>query len=234
MFSANRQVDIVVYCGGKCGSTTLETTFNKNGFHAIRAHGIHEWNLRFPRGPDIISIINNSKKVYIIDAYRTPIERKISSFFHNITQHVPFYEYISIPNLIEIFNNHFLSHLEEYHPIDEVMQVFDVPPFTEFDFTRGYVMKEHNNMVFIKLLFRDIASWETNLSSIFGRNITLQPDNITSSMNIYTAFKAAYRVPATYLTQLQNDRHFHIFNTPEEQKEYIAKWALKVDTAQGM
>ena len=29
-------VDIFVYCGGKCGSSTLEATFIKHGFKTIR------------------------------------------------------------------------------------------------------------------------------------------------------------------------------------------------------
>ena len=110
------------------------------------------------------------------------------------------------------------------------MRECNVPLFTEFDFTRGYVMKEHNNMVFVKLLFRDIAKWGPMLSEIFGKNITIRANNITFNKDIntrYTAFKAAYRVPVSYLPTLQDDTHFHIFNTPDQQKEYIANWELK-------
>ena len=33
---------------------------------------------------DLINRSSENKKLYIIDSYRTPIERKISSFFQNI------------------------------------------------------------------------------------------------------------------------------------------------------
>uniref|UniRef100_A0A6C0E6V0 Sulfotransferase domain-containing protein n=1 Tax=viral metagenome TaxID=1070528 RepID=A0A6C0E6V0_9ZZZZ len=229
----NYNADVVVYCGGKCGSSTLEATFTKNGYKTIRAHGIKDWNTRFPNGPGIMSIIKDNsrwKKIYIIDAYRTPIERKISSFFQNIAKHVPEYARLSLTELINIFNTRFLSTLEKHHSIDEVMHEFNVPLFTEFDFNNGYVMKEHNNMVFVKILFRDISKWGQILCSIFGRNIPIHSDNITVNKGIntlYTAFKAAYRLPASYLPTLDNDSHFHIYNTPDEQEKYIAYWKLK-------
>jgi hypothetical protein len=229
----DNNADIIVYCGGKCGSSTLEATFKKNGYKTIRAHGINDWNARFPNGPGIMNIIKDNsrrKKIFIIDAYRTPIERKISSFFQNIEKHVPQYARLSLAELIHIFNTRFLSTIEEQHSIDEVMHKFNVPLFREFDFTNGYVMKEHKNMVFVKILFRDIAKWGQILRSIFGRNIPIYSDNITVNKGIntlYTAFKAAYRLPASYLLSLDNDKHFHIYNTPDEQQKYIAYWELK-------
>ena len=232
-YEAYVNVDIFVYCGGKCGSSTLEATFIKHGFKTIRVHGINDWVERYPKGPGIMSIIKeNSKrrKIYIIDAYRTPIERQISAFFQNIERYVPTYEQLSITGLINIFDRQFLSKIEGFHSIDEVMREYNVPLFTEFDFNRGYVMKEHNNVVFVKLLFRDIAKWGPILSEIFGRNITIQANNITFTKDIntrYNAFKAAYRVPASYLPTLQDDKHFQTFNTPDQQKEYIANWKLK-------
>ena len=31
-------LDIIVYCGGKCGSSTLHTTFKKNGYTSYKIH----------------------------------------------------------------------------------------------------------------------------------------------------------------------------------------------------
>ena len=85
-------VDVISMTSGKCGSTTLKTTFLKNGYKSIKTHSIDDFKKQYD---GLIELINNSskyKKVYLIDVYRTPIERKISSFFQNIKNHIPDYK----------------------------------------------------------------------------------------------------------------------------------------------
>jgi hypothetical protein len=228
--------EVVIYCGGKCGSKTLQSTFRNSGFSCIHTHGINEWRLTHPELGDVIDYLRNkskTKRVYIIDSYRTPIERKISSFFENIATHVPNYASLPLATLIHIFNEQYLNILEDYHPIDEVMNAFQVPLFTEFDFEKGYVMREEGNIVFIKLLFRDISKWSSILSTIFKQDIKLRSANLTVGKRIsslYELFKSKYRVPALYIDTIWTDEQFKIFTSAEEQIEYVANWAAKVDT----
>ena len=55
--------------------------------------------------------MKTKKEIYIIDSYRTPIERKISSFFQNVLSD-------STQNIIDNFNKDYLFYIEEYHSIN--------------------------------------------------------------------------------------------------------------------
>ena len=227
---SNDNIDILVAVGGKCGSSTLRNTFTMNGFRTIKVHSRANFHAQFSYD-GLIDCINASsidKKLYIIDSYRTPIERKISSFFQNIHYHVPDYENKTCDELISIFNEKFLHSIAELHTINEIMDEYDVEPFQSFDFTNQYIQKTKGNLVFVKILFKDISSWDTILGSILNKNITIYDENLTSSKptnSIYVEFKQKYKVPITYLHNLiDKDKEFKIYNTKDEMEEYIDKW----------
>jgi hypothetical protein len=244
----NDSFDIYIFCGGKCGGSTLANTFYKFGYKTIHMHRINNLgffsdknikNLNFKqqlRNSEltILNLINNdskNKKIYIIDSYRTPIERKISSFFQNIKTHVPNYEIISINDIINIFNDKFLYNLENYHSINEVMNKFNVPLFLTFDFENKYNIFVKNNITFVKILFKDISQWDRILSNLLKKKITLQPYNETDKKDInkiYVEFKKHYRVPKKFINNyLINDKEFKIYNTQKQQEDYINKWNLR-------
>ena len=227
-------IDIFVYCGGKCGGSTLINTFYKNEYKTLHLHTINckgflnyiDFNIN-----DIHDILNEScknKDIYIIDSYRTPIERKISSFFQNISLDIPNYESLSVEEIIDVFNRHFITYSEEYHPINEPLLHYDIPLFTKFDFEKKYNIVKKDNKIFIKILFKDIKEWDKILSEIFGKEIIIYPLNLTENKDVYELyqkFKSLYKVPKTYIDNvLMNDTEFKIYNTKEEQEEYIKKW----------
>ena len=230
--------DIFVCCGGKCGGTTLAYTFHQNGYKTTHLHSSKHLG-NFKSSIDVnhtFDIINASKQkgpIYIIDSYRTPIERKISSFFNNIsTLHLPNYKKCKLRDIIYFFNNKKLKVLEEYHSINEIMEYYNVPLFEEFDFKHGYNIVKKDNINFIKLRFNDINKWDKILSEIFKRNISIVSDNISDNKEyskIYTAFKKYYFIPREYFnTNLPNDINFKIYNTEEEQQEYYKKWEQRL------
>ena len=150
--------DVFVYCGGKCGSMSLYETFIKNGYKCCQTHGNEYWINTLKKDFPIFDYINKSsetKKVYIIDCYRTPIERTISSFFQNICLFLPNYKDLKIKELIDYFNNNLLL-IENYHPINEVLKYYNLPQFDTFNFEKKYNIIEKDNKVFIKILFDDI------------------------------------------------------------------------------
>lgn len=229
-----KDIETFVYCGGKCGSKTLYHTLEKSlhvhsniNFQKIVLHGEKEIS--------IFDIINynriNKKQIYIIDSYRTPIERKISSFFENIRNHLPNYKELSIESIIDYFNAKLLVRLEEYHSIDEAFKYFRVEPFSKFDFEKKYIAENYENITFIKIRFQEINEWEDILSKIFNRPIIMINRNLTQTkeiFNLYTEFKKLYKVPKSYIhNQLANDAQFKIYNSQKEQYEYINKWLLK-------
>ena len=224
--------DIFVYCGGKCGSTTLHNTFLKNNYKTMHLHSNDYYKYSLNKKDDIYNLIdlssNNKDQIYIIDSYRLPIERKISSFFQNISIHLPEYKNMSIKELIDFFNTHLFYELEEYHSINEVLIYYNIPLFNNFDFKKKCNIKKHKNIQFIKVLFKDINNWNKIFSNIFKKKITIHPGNLTCNKidnDIYIQFKEQYKVPKNYITDiLPNDREFKIYNTKEEQNIYINKW----------
>ena len=227
----NTVYDVFVYCGGKCGGSTLNNTFNMNGMKSFHVHGNGYIRNQLKLDMNVFDIIDFSrknKKVYIIDSYRTPIERKISSFFQNITIHIPDYMNYSVDELINIFNDKYLMNLEEYHSINEIMRHYNISIFDKFDFNKGYIMKEVDNIVFVKILFNDIIKWETILSEIFDKKIILHSVNLTENKEtgkLYKEFKSKYKVLSKYLDRMEKeDKMFRIFNTVQQQESYISYW----------
>ena len=223
--------NVFVYCGGKCGSSTLQNTFANNNYEAIHAHGYMEFtsnNITYT----IYDLMNVSAKkyetIYIIDSYRTPIERKISSFFQNIQAHLSKYKDLTLTELIIFFNTNCIYTLEGYHTINQGLTHYQVPLFTTFDFEKGYNLIKKDNKVFIKILFKDIDKWDTILSNIFQKTITIYSDNLTQNKPnylLYKEFLKEYKVPKAYLEHLKvNDTEFKIYNSKSAQKAYLTKW----------
>ena len=261
-YSLYNNLDVFVYCGGKCGSTTLQTTFEKNGYRPIHIHRnkqFHTVNLKnyqktnplqrskYPiqngnllfSSFDVIRYNKQCKNhIYVIDSYRTPIERKISSFFQNIEGHIPNYKFISVEKLIEIFNKTFIYEIEEYHSIDEVFDYFGLPKFITFDFEKKYNVVQTKKITFIKIRFSEIDQWGPILSEIFGKTIKIHSDNLTEDKpiyDLYIEFKLKYRVPEKYLREfLLKDENFKIYNSEEEQSKYIEKWENAVVLKNGV
>ena len=224
------EMDVICLTGGKCGSTTLYNTLKENGFECIKVHNKSSFEIQF-KYDGLIDLINRSsenKKLYIIDSYRTPIERKISSFFQNIGKHVPSYKNKRCEELIDIFNTKYLDILEEYHSINPIMEEYGVEPFNTFDFKKKYVIKKEGNLIFIKLLFSNISNWGDNLSEIFNKKIIIYKSNLSKNKEcypIYNKFKLMYKTKKSYINNIRkNDKQFRIFNTQEQQDIYINKY----------
>lgn len=225
--------DIFICCGGKCGGTTLANTFNKNGYKTTHLHsskhlGNFKSNIDINHTFDIIDESCKQKKIYILDSYRNPIERKISCFFQKIKQYLPNYQDLSMEELTKYFNNNILtSCVAEHHPINEFLQKYDIPLFNKFNFKRHYNIAEKNNIVFVKILFSDISEWDKILSEVFNNKIVIYPANLTQEKemgNLYKQFKDQYRIPRSYLNIVKNDTEFQIYNKPYEQHKYLNMW----------
>ena len=229
--SLPNDLDIICLIGGKCGSTTLNYTLKSSGFKMIehihsKLHFIKLFN--HDGLLDLIKKCSSNKKLYIIDSYRTPIERKISSFFQHMHQKIPNYKNKNIEELINIFNTEYLNKIEEYHPLDSIMRELGSDSFNSFDFNKRYVKKEKGNLIFIKILFSDLKDWGEILSEIFNKKIIIQKKNLSQDKEyhlIYEEFKKKYKTTEYYLNNiLRNDKYFKIYNTKEQQEKYIEKY----------
>lgn len=229
--------NVFIFCGGKCGGTTLATTFEKNDFsvthlHSLKTKGIFFSNINCNNTIEVLEkSCEKYENVFIIDVYRTPIERKISSFFQNISNYLPDYNNLSIQEIIDYFNNNLLCALENYHPIDQILNHYNIPLFNNFDFEKKYNMFKQDNKIFIKLLFKDIDEWSNILSTIFNKNIVIHNNNMTRNKPIYKLYKQFnenYNVPKSYINDyLISDKTFNIYNTKIQQDNYINMWVKK-------
>lgn len=99
-------LEILIFCGGKCGGTTLSKTLDLNGYNILHKHGFNCYGLYRNKFRNEFEMnYNNNFEDYIknfkddliiIVSYRTPIERKISSFFQNISVNCPNYKSMEI------------------------------------------------------------------------------------------------------------------------------------------
>lgn len=128
--------------------------------------------------------------------------------------------------LIKIFNDKHLNQ-ENYHPLNNIMEHYDLNKFENFDFDRCYNIIEKDNKVFIKIRFDDINNWSGILSKIMGKNINMHPDNLTKhkkSSTLYYTFKNNYKPPDYYIDNVRKDEEFKIYNNYKQNADYIYKW----------
>lgn len=221
--------DIIVFCGGKCGSSTIANTFIRDGLKVLHCHSNEDYLtneniVNETKIKDIKKLIisQTKSKVFIIDSYRDPIERLISSFFQNISYHIGdnynMYDLIVLYHFI--FNNRLI---EDYHPLDE----FFPELFFISDFNGKYIKIDNGNLTFIKLRFKDINLWNEYLSEIIGRDVHIVDDNLSinkSYYEFYEKFKREIVIPRTMLHWAINSKYFCKYNSPEERLKYYNKW----------
>lgn len=231
------EIDVFVWCGGKCGGSTLRATFEEAGLRVLHTHGPVHFNAAVVRRPDVnlFDVFDHAARtrprVLVVDAYRLPIERKISSFFQNIEQHVPSYRRLPLPRLMEVFNERFLGILEGHHPINRIFDHCGLPRFDSFDFARGCNVARHGTVEFVKLRFADIADWGRILSGVLNRPIVIRSENRTELKpvyDLYRRFLAASRLPEGFLDRhVASDEEFLIHTTAAERDAYLESWRAR-------
>ena len=228
------KTQIFVFCSAKTGSTHLHNLFSKK-YNSLHVHGNSGYRRR-KGSTDLKDLIlhcsNTQEEIYVIDSYREPIERKIASFWQNISTHVPNWNEIEAEELIQIFNDKYIYRIEEYHSYKESFDYFNIPYIESFDFSKQFYSTKHNNITFIKLRLKDSKNWVNILNNNFNFGLS-EMDKISNNATNkpyskkYAEFNEKYRVPVKFLESLKNDREFFIFNTDEEREIYLEKWYEK-------
>lgn len=231
---------IFVYTPPKVGSTTLVSSLRLSlgkNFNIIHIHdevmlsvltGITDVKIN-----DIINyLLNNGKKIYVIDVYRTPIERKMSEFFEKISpyhfnnseENINSY---SIERIIDRFNKVF-PHLENG---DHYFDNYNIQNIISFDFENKYTIQEQNNAIYIKLRLCDSHLWSNILSKIFQTDIILITDYKTESKSIgqlYKKFKSEYKIPINFYNEIQNCKYLNFYYNEKERNNYLEAWKSKL------
>jgi len=218
------KTQIYINCGGKSGSKTLEKTLSQY-YNCLHTHGNFYFQKYILKNTDytlydaIQKSMEHFDNVYVIDSYRTPIERAISSCFQNK------------PNTtLENFNYNLLIG-ENYSCLEEILYEFKLPPVYKFDYEKKHFFTKYKNLNIIKLRLSDINEWNKILTSIFKRPINIIPDNLSKNKKYYDNyihFLNNIKIPTKYFQCLINSREFKIFNEKQEQLEYVKKWSSHI------
>jgi hypothetical protein len=239
-------VQYFVFCSNKTGSTTLyESLRKKFGDDSVmQAHGDKYFkkrtNSQYGNLKDLV--INNSKKfnkIYIIDSYREPIDRCIALFFQDIYKHCPNWRSMTVDDLINFFNEKkYLYFLDSYHSYQRSWGYFDISTDVKFDFEKGYITRQQENIVFVKTRLKEAYRWDKIFSEIFNTDIKFDYHNDSKNKdyyNKYLEFKEKYKLPIEvkkqflYVTKNSIKKSWYEmmkFMTKEEIKNYLERWEL--------
>lgn len=237
---------ILLYCPSKVGSTSIVTSIRisaSDKFFVFHSHKekIIEINNEVTNNINVKDLIANTsiynkatgrqRKIYIIDIYRTSIERKISDFF----QYIGEYHFNNseenllkypIEKIIKRFNDIYTG-LEN---IDYFNKKFEIEPIKKFDFEKKYFKYEKDGVTYIKLRLSDSKLWGSILSEILGTKITMVYDYSTENKKIgelYKKFKEKYLLPYNYFNLAIICPQLKLYYTREERTEYLSNWNKK-------
>ena len=233
---------IFIYTPPKVGSTTLMTSFRISMGKTYNILHIHDevmmsvlTNIHNITIMDLIQFIANQKKqVFVIDVYRTPIERKMSEFFekigvlhfNNTYENVAKY---SIKKTTDRFNYVFPYLGQGDHYFDKYL--IDEP--CAFDFDKKYTIQEINNVKFIKLRLCDSSEWGSILSKIMYTKVVIIVDYQTIDKTIgdlYNKFKKEYKIPSNFLSLISNCKYFNFYYSASERHNYLKSWESKISS----
>lgn len=230
---------VFVYSAPKVGSTSIVSSLRIFGIDKIDIIHIHD--------EDMLKMLINvknvtinemilfnkylGKDVYVINVYRSPIERKISAFFekigsyhfNNSDQEVNTY---NITKVINRFNNIFPWISLGDHFIDR----YNIKIPDKFDHNNKYILLNENGIKYITLRLKDSNQWGPILTNIFGFNIHIIKDYESSNKPIkelYNFFKQTYTIPTNLLNEIMNDKYLKYYYSDDELTRYYSDWLNK-------
>jgi hypothetical protein len=239
----NKNTLIFIYTPPKVGSTTLVTSFRISCARRVNVLHIHDENML-----SIITGIKNNnnvtvneliyynasigKTVYVIDVYRTPIERKISEYFELITS----YHFNTTDNnignyKIELLIKRFNSLFPFVGNGDYFFDKYDIDIPENFDFENKYLLVEKNNVKYIKLRLCDSNEWSKILSNILNMDIVIVKDYQTENKiigDVYMKFNEQYQIPENLFETIIQCKYFNYYSSEIEKQNYLNKWNSKI------
>jgi len=233
---------IFIYCPPKVGSTSLVSFLRIFASHKYVVLHIHD-ELMLKVLTNITNVtVNNiiqynasqGREVFAIDIYRPPIERKMSHFFEELS---PVHFNNSEENLNTYGVDKIISRFNRVFPYigvgDHFLEKYGIhsSEIPAFNFTDKMMFVEKNGVKYIKLRLKDSSSWGETLSALLKTEIIIRPDHETEKKplgELYTKFKANYKVPENLMTLVENDIPLTTFYSKEEREIYIKKWRQTV------
>lgn len=231
---------IIIYCSPKVGSTSLVSSLRLNCSETCNVIHLHDdAMLRILTQSDesvsisgLIEYNSKQKKVYVLDIYRSPIERKMSEYFEKLCD----LHFNNKPEEVKNYNLHRITKRfnEIFNHIgtgDHYIDKYDIPIIESFDAKRKYQMQSINNITYIKLRLKDSLQWSSILSKILNRKIYIIRDYETENKEIgdlYKKFKSEYKLPLNLYESIVKDDYLAFYYTEEEREEYLKEWLKRV------
>jgi hypothetical protein len=239
IFTVDIQNIIFIYTPPKVGSTTLVSSLRISlgkSFNVIHIHddimlnvltGIQNVTVN-----EIIEFMaSQGKNIFVIDVYRTPIERKMSEFFEKISP----YHFNNTEDKINKYNIKRIS--DRFNKLfphigcgDHYIEKYNICETIEFDFEKKYIIKKVNNIKYIKIRLCDSSIWDKILSTILKTDIVLINDYQTEIKEIgdlYSRFKKEYVLPLNLFDLVTECKYLKIYYSQEEREKYLETWKNK-------
>ena len=230
---------IFVYCAPKVGSTSIVSSLRLFGIQKVDIIHIHDeemlkvlTNIKDITINEII-LFNKylGKNVYVINIYRSPIERKISAYFEKIGS----YHFNNTDQLVNKYNiNKVIDRFNNIFPWigigDHFIDKYNIKIPDRFNYVNKYLMLNENGINYITLRLKDSTHWGEILTNIFGFKIHIIKDYATSNKpikDLYNSFKNNYRIPINLLNEQINDKYLKYYYSDNEIKEYKNEWLIK-------
>ena len=230
---------LFVYSAPKVGSTSIVSSLRIFGLDNIDIIHIHDEEMLHVLGHIKGVTVNElilfnkylGKDVYVINVYRSPIERKISSFFEKIgayhfnttDQNINKYK---VEKVIHRFNNIF-PYIETG---DHFMDNYNITIPPHFDYDQKYLLVKEYNITYITLRLKDSHQWGTILTNIFGFKIYIVKDYETINKpikDLYNLFKRTYKIPINFLDDIIKCKYLNYYYSPNELTYYYNDWNNK-------
>ena len=182
---------------------------------------------------EIINYLANlGKNIYVIDVYRTPIERKLSEFFEKIS---PYHFNNTEKNInnysIERISNRFNKIFTHIENGDHYFDKYNITNPITFDYNNKYTIQEINKIKYIKLRLCDTTIWNNILSKIFNATIVLVTDYQTENKEIgelYKKFKNQYKLPLNFFEMIKECKYLNFYYNEEERNNYFNLWKCRI------
>ena len=231
---------IFIYTPPKVGSTTLVSSLRISLGRSYNIIHIHD-EIMLSVLTDVTNVTineiihflsNQQKNVYVIDVYRSPIERKMSEFFEKIS---PYHFNNTDANIKNYTSTRIINRFNKLFPHlgkgDHYFEKYGIHQPIAFDFNKKYSLQEINKIKYVKLRLCDANLWHSILSEILKNDIVIINDYSTDNKSIgelYKKFKQEYRLPSNFLDLIKNCPYFNFYYNEEERNGYIVEWLNKL------
>jgi len=201
-------IDVLIYSPPKTAGNTIQINLIYNGYKVYYTHDSYFFTNKYPCQENDMSLNSyiekesRTKKLTIIMVYREYVERAISMFFQSFkylyndsTKNV---NDVPTNELIDYFNKNIITKFINYNNYNSNINegFFELFPEEVNNFkdnyneSEGYSVWSKGNIQFVLLKFNNMNNWESILSKIFNKKITLNKSaNLTDEKEHYDKYK---------------------------------------------